>query len=531
MAVPAEIRAVPRPVNTIVDDNGHDGPKRYAVRQRSSSKYVAGGNPQPRNGKVIGHIIDYKYVPIDASETEASKASTVPDMLSYGASALVKSVTQDLKEDLLKVYDPSDVYAMMSMATLKVIKPAIAANRMQTHYYRTFVCKDYPGAAMSKNSISSLLQRIGMNGTKRRKFYQLRMQSVVSEHHIAIDGTLKQNTSKVNDLSAFSYKARVRGCREVSVLYAYDIELMEPVCAEVFPGNSIDAASYPAFIRDNDIQRGIIVADKGFPPSRIKEELESRPNLHFLTPIKRNDVRIADNDMLSFEKVLDGIDAHVVCKKARIKGGRYLYSFKDAKKAASEESAYLLNAKKNNTFSPEKYEKKKNLFGVIVLESDQDLEPKVAYQCYDDRWLLELVFNRYKSDECLDHTNVQGDFSVIGNEFINFLSTVATCRIIKKAREAGLFEKMTYGELMDDLMSAWRRTDAPTTDPTTDDGYWVHTLRTVFDELEALGLSRPLPKPEPKKRGRKPKPKDQTELTPKRPRGRPRKNSTSTAGL
>ena len=37
MAVPAEIRAVPRPVNTIVDDCGKDSLKRYAVRQRSSS--------------------------------------------------------------------------------------------------------------------------------------------------------------------------------------------------------------------------------------------------------------------------------------------------------------------------------------------------------------------------------------------------------------------------------------------------------------------------------------------------------------
>ena len=32
---------------------------------------------------------------------------------------------------------------------------------------------------------------------------------------------------------------------EVSVIYAYDIEHMESICAEVFPGNSIDARSYP----------------------------------------------------------------------------------------------------------------------------------------------------------------------------------------------------------------------------------------------------------------------------------------------
>ena len=233
--------------------------------------------------------------------------------------------------------------------------------------------------------------------------------------------------------------------------------------------------------------------------------------------------------MLSFEGVLTGIEGHVVYKKMQIKGGRYLYAFKDAKKAAAEEASYLANAEKKGTFSQESYAKKKEVFGVIVLESDQDLEPKAAYLCYEDRWLLELVFNRYKSDECLDHTDVQGDFSVIGGEFINFISTVATCRIIRKAQDAGLLDKMSFGELMDDLASAWRKTDAPA-EAATDDNGWVHTLQIVFDELEALGLSKPVPKPEPKKRGRKPKPKDQTEQKPKRKRGRPRKDATLSAG-
>ncbi len=523
MAVPAEIRAVPRPVNTIVDDSGTNSPKRYAVRQRASSKYIPGGNPQPKNGKVIGHIIDYKYVPLTDST-----ASDGPDMLSYGVSALVKSVSADLLSDFLNIYPTNEAYSIMSIATLRVIRPKITLGRMATHYRRTFVCKDYPGAAMSKNTLGNLLQRIGQDGNKRKDFYQLRISSVAEDHHIAIDGTLKQNTSIVNDLSAYSYKARTRGCSEVSVLYAYDIEQMEPVCAEVFPGNSIDASSYSAFIRDNDIRKGIIVADKGFPPSKIKEELAEQPELHSLTPIKRNDLRISDNDMLSFEGVLEGIEGHVVYKKKQIKGGRFLYSYRDARKAAIEEADYLTKTENKKTFETEKYSKKSSLFGVIVFESDQDLDPKTAYQCYDDRWLLELVFNRYKSDDCLDKTNVQGDFSVIGSEFVNFITTVMTCRIIRKATRAGLLNKMSYGDLMDDLSSAWRKADAPQK-PKTDDGYWVHTLQIVFEELEALGLSEPVPKPEPKKRGRKKKEPEVSKT--KRPRGRPRKDTNPSVGL
>ena len=86
---------------------------------------------------------------------------------------------------------------------------------------------------------------------------------------------------------------------------------------------------------------------------------------------------------------------------------------------------------------------------------------------------------------------------------------------------------MSYGELMDDLCSAWRRVDAPA-NPKTSDGYWAHTLQEVFNELEVLGLSEADPKPKPKKRGRKPKP--QTESKPKRPRGRPRKDVNQSGG-
>ena len=56
MAVPEDARRVERPVKTIVDDSGRDSAYRYSVRERAGAKCVPGGNPQPRNGKVIGHI-------------------------------------------------------------------------------------------------------------------------------------------------------------------------------------------------------------------------------------------------------------------------------------------------------------------------------------------------------------------------------------------------------------------------------------------------------------------------------------------
>lgn len=80
--------------------------------------------------------------------------------------------------------------------------------RISTHYGRTFVCKDYPGAALSKNTICSFIQWIGQDRAKWKTFYQRRLAQEAEGYHIAIDGTLKKDISRVNVLSDFSYKAR-----------------------------------------------------------------------------------------------------------------------------------------------------------------------------------------------------------------------------------------------------------------------------------------------------------------------------------
>ena len=79
MAVPESVRKVERPVNTIVEDSGRDTMYRYAVRERGEIVYESGSNPRPKNGKVVGHIIDGKFVP------RKEKTSNVPEMCSYGA--------------------------------------------------------------------------------------------------------------------------------------------------------------------------------------------------------------------------------------------------------------------------------------------------------------------------------------------------------------------------------------------------------------------------------------------------------------
>ena len=76
MPIPEEIRRVPRPRNTVVVDTRRDGPNRYAVRARKAVKYVHYGNPQPINGKVIGHIFEGRFVQIEEKSGSAGASSS-----------------------------------------------------------------------------------------------------------------------------------------------------------------------------------------------------------------------------------------------------------------------------------------------------------------------------------------------------------------------------------------------------------------------------------------------------------------------
>jgi len=63
----------------------------------------------------------------------------------------------DLLQSLLEVYPAKDAYSIIVIACLRVIRPSITCNRLQTHYDRTFTRIFYPDCSLSKNKVCDLL--------------------------------------------------------------------------------------------------------------------------------------------------------------------------------------------------------------------------------------------------------------------------------------------------------------------------------------------------------------------------------------
>lgn len=493
MPVPPEILAVKRPVNTVVIAYGKNK-NLFAVRQRIGCKYV-NGKRRPVNGPTIGRIRDGRYVPL--TENEPVNISSAPiDLKDWAGVVLCDRLFKDMLSELRLVYNKSDAEKLYCISILRVCDHGIRDHELKEAYETSFLSELYPEVSLSKNTVSAFLNSLGKALSRIVTFMRNRTAAVSIDHHLLVDGTLKSDDSVVNSLSDFSRKARTKGSREISILFAFDLEEMEPVCSKCFPGNMLDATSYQEFIAENKITKGIIVADKGFPESAAHEQFEQHPDLHYLNPVRRNSKLIERHDMLDFTAILPGYES-ITYRKEKCSGtDKWLYSYRDSYRAAKEEHDWLKRARKDGTYDLETLRHKQKSFGTIVLECDLDLPAEIAYKAYDKRWEIEVAMRFYKSACEFDKTRVQDDYSVIGSEFCDFLSTVLTFRLIKAFDKVHLLDTRTYKKLISVLVRAKKAR--------VDNGEWrlIRMNPSHMDILQLLGL---VPKPEepPKrKRGR-----------------------------
>ncbi|MBR4226474.1 MAG: hypothetical protein IKR86_06865 [Candidatus Methanomethylophilaceae archaeon] len=143
------------------------------------------------------------------------------------------------------------------------------------------------------------------------------------------------------------------------------------------------------------------------------------------------------------------------------------------------------------------HEARRQEFGTIVFESDYDAPCGTIYQAYEELWLIEMVFRYYKDVNEFDETRMHSDYFVISSEFVCFLSTIVTGRLLKRFGGVPSLEDVSYGKAMRVLERAKK---------VRVDGEWSMVRLMVKDAevLRDLGLIPRI-------------------ITVKNPRGRPRK--------
>lgn len=480
MVVPEEIRKVERPRGTVVCD-GRDGT--YPVREKLSGESWVdddGKRHRPsRNGRVVGHIINGTFVPKDLSE----HVSTCDvDLKNWGQYEICERLNTDLLTDLQTVYAQQDAVKLFSMAVIRCLNRGVSDRLIGRFYDESFLSEHYGDLKLGRTAIGTFLRNVGRSYSKIVLFMRRRVSAAGADDCLIIDGTIKQDHSKINSLSEVSRKTCHTKHKDMLLLYCYGAESKEPLCCKAYPGNMIDMRAVSDFIEENGITAGTIIADKGFPVSSIEDEVLKHKELHYILPLKRNDSSIAKHSMYAFNSKLND-SREISCRKAgAIKDGRkvWYYSFRDPVIAQEEEILYL-KTKGSEDIDSRELASARREFGTLVFESDLNMEPKQVYSYYEDRWQIELMFRFERDILEMDDTREHSDYTAIASEFVDFLAAIMSARMFKYFDGKGFLEKMTYADVI-------RRLDRFKMVKVTEDGVWRVNRAPAIDAEFAVTM-------------------------------------------
>lgn len=474
MTIPKDILAVQRPSSTVVKRRG----ARFVVIKRTSKR--VGGKIKTVDLGTVGEIVDGRFM-------EQKKSNTVPrkrsiDIKDYGEIAICNKHGRDLLDELSKVWDLNDAKRIYTIALLRAAYGDIKNRDLMLQYMTSFASEIIPGVHLSEDAVSAFLQGIGQTYSLICKFMRNRIEAFAGKN-IVIDGMLKNYNSKEGYMSEFSRKARTKGSKDLSLLYAYNPETKEPIAAKPYPGNMLDQTSINDFVAENKIVNGLMIFDKGFYNEGLFEKVDKIEGLSYLIPLKQNSAFIKNYGMDNPTEHLEGYtDSTILYKKVRMSNGKYLYAFRDPKMAYEQEVAYVQRAqKKKDGFDGEKYTEKKSSFGLIVFKSKKNLSPLTVYLAYSQRWMIETMFNLYKNIIDRDTVNVHTDYRVYATELINFISVIITTRVKNEVVKKELNEKYSYKQIFR-MLSKYKKVR------TEEGGQWEDVIKLKYIEELAATL-------------------------------------------
>lgn len=447
MAVPEEIRRIPRPKNTFVVDSKTGI---YSVREKTGCGYYVDENGKAhrpsKNGRVVGHIVDGVFVEKRADDRIPPVGDV--DLKDYANIHLCLMLSPDLLESLREQYNEGESECMYVMAALRACYSGIQDYMLERQFEETFLSELYPDVNLEKSKVSRFLRNVGRSGSRIVRFMRVQVEKCGDDDIIIFDGTLKRNESTVNSYSAASRKTAAQKYRHVNVMTAYSVERREQIASRIYPGNMVDQRIVADFVDMLELKKGLIVADRGFPPEAVRHALIGRPGIDYLVPLERDRKVIRDLHLREFEKVLPGTEITYRVEESVDEYGRMVlyYAFRDPTIAMDEERMYL-RQRSPTGINPAEIDNLRREWGTIVFATSRKMDPVDVRKIYANRWMIETSFKFQRSQLEDDTTDEESEYTVQASQFVDHLASVMASRMRNRFEDAGLLEKMTYDQV------------------------------------------------------------------------------------
>lgn len=392
--------------------NGH-----YYVYNYSSYTDKNTGKRKTRMGSCIGSIKEgIGFVPNDNYNKTMENTT-----LEYGQYAIVYANTRNVLSMLLDVFNPVDAYSIYLTALIYFVEGFTYLKYLNSLFEMSYFSALFPDITLSYHKISKLLDSLGRKQGNVIKFQQRLIEE--SSKELAFDGHVINSYSHENDLTEYGNKYHKTQAKQINVMMGYDINTNAPVFSRIFEGGKLDKTSIQDVFVQYEFKNTLFIVDRGFY-SKKNIELMSTDGNKYIIPLapNLNDYKEAVKD-LNLDKSFvysknkeDGIIQY----REILKDNRRIIVYRDYVENSAKCNDYMVHLTAGEKgFSQEEFEKVKDYFGLIVLETNcMDKSIEEIYCLYKKRWRIETFFDYFKNTSNIESLYEQDYYKLQGMSFI-----------------------------------------------------------------------------------------------------------------
>ncbi len=409
--VPENIRKM-KPKGTIVKFIHN----KYYVYEHFNKK-DSDGKWNTKSGKLLGYINPNKGFIPNTNFIMSEDITT----LEYGQYAVVLNNSKNTLNKLLNHFNTKDAYTIYLTAVIHIVNGFTPLKDIEEYTKQSYISLMHTDIKFSYHCLSSLLDALGRKQTKVHQFEQ----SLINEcsKQIAIDGHDIKSCSHENNLAEVGNKYSSMKDMQMNVLMAYDINTFTPLVSRTYPGSILDKTSVKDLLEFHTYHNVLFIIDRGFYSKENIEAFSSNDN-HYIIPLspnlticKRVTKDMNFHNIFIYEK--DKKTTPIEYKEIKVDNKTKIIVCRDLTQNATDKASYLKNIDLDpEKYSMEKYEEMKDLFGVIVLQTNLNVEAKEVYHLYKKRWTIETFFNYFKNRIDINALGLSDYYATQGMSFI-----------------------------------------------------------------------------------------------------------------
>ena len=369
----------------------------------------------------------------------------------YGMYFFMTHYMKDITNQLKKHFPESWKY-ILSIAYCRLVKQ-LPINRMPLHFQYSYFSEEFSDINFTEKKISLVLQNIGRNRGKVVSFLNYK---VPRGEHVLVDMTGISSRSKNKAFSRKGYNNKSNYKGQINLMYIFGNQSLRPIFYRLLPGNIRELKAFILTLKESKVKNCILIIDKGFYSKKNIEFLEKN-NLRYLCPLKRNSTIIHEEyitQLLEKEKAEYFMyENKVIWYIKKRLSGRNLYIFLNEEMKLHEEKDYLIRvANKPESYSVEKYHKKRKQFGTLsLLTKISRKSGEQIYKIYKSRNQIEVMFDGLKNVLGADRTYMQNEETLQGWMFANHIALLVHHRLYRLLLDGEKLKKHSVKALIERL--------------------------------------------------------------------------------